>query len=103
MDEGPGPRGSVGNEEGQAGLPSDRVDWEKVEAILIVLWYNMKSKELDRLPVFEQFWGVPFAGCWPNSYVPMHANREITDLELEDPYDISGTWLRVSAPPSFLL
>lgn len=100
MDEGPGPVGSEVNEDGQ--LPGDRVDWEKVEAIMIVLWHNMKTKGLDRLPVFNQFWGKPFAGCWPNSYVPEPRNRDITDLELEDPYDVTGTWLRVthSFPPS---
>lgn len=96
MDEGAGPMGSEVNEDGQQGLPGDRVDWEKVEAIMIVLWHNMKTKGLDRLPVFNQFWGKPFAGCWPNSYVPEPTNRDITDLELEDPYDVTGTWLRVS-------
>lgn len=95
VDEGPGPLGSEGNEDGQLGIPDDRVDWEKVEAIMIVLWYNLKNKGLDRLPVFQQFWDVPFAGCWPNSYIPMPLNREIKEVELEDPYDVSGTWLRV--------
>lgn len=95
MDDGPGPIGSEGNEGGQLGLPDDRVDWEKVEAIMIVLWSNLKNKQLDRMPVFQQFWGVPFAGCWPNSYIPLPLNREVTDLELQDPYDVSGTWLRV--------
>lgn len=77
------------------GVPDDRVDWEKVEAIMIVLWANLKSKELDRLPVFQQFWGVSFAGSWPNSYIPLPMNRDVKDLELQDPYDVSGTWLRV--------
>lgn len=99
MDDGPGPIGSEGNEEGQLGIPDDRVDWEKVEAIMIVIWYNMKNKGLDRLPVFQQFWGVPFAGCWPNSYVPLPLHRELKDIDLEDPYDVSGTWLRVSMLP----
>lgn len=105
MDEGPGPVGSEINEDGQQGLPGDRVDWEKVEAIMIVLWHNMKTKGLDRLPVFNQFWGRPFAGCWPNSYVPEPGNRDITDLELRDPYDVTGTWLRVrhmTLSPCFL-
>ncbi|KAI3402171.1 hypothetical protein diail_100 [Diaporthe ilicicola] len=95
MDEGPGPIGTDINRDGRQGLPGDRVDWEKVEAIMIVLGHNLKTKGLDRLPVFNQFWGVPFAGCWPNSYVPEPINRDITDLELRDPYDVTGTWLRV--------
>ena len=33
MDEGPGPVGSEVNEDGRQGLPGDKVDWEKVEAI----------------------------------------------------------------------
>lgn len=103
MDEGPGPVGSEINEDGQEGLPGDKVDWEKVEAIMIVLWHNMKTKGLDRLPVFSQFWGTPFAGCWPNSYVPEPRNRDITDLELEDPYDVTGTWLRVNHSNLFTL
>lgn len=65
---------------------------------MIVLWSNMRNKELDRLPVFKQFWGVSFAGCWPKSYIPMPPNRELTDIDLQDPYDVSGTWLRVSCP-----
>lgn len=92
MDE--GPDGSEANEDGP---PGDRVDWEKVEAIMIVLWHNMKTKGLDRLPVFSQFWGRPFGGCWPNSYVPEPRNRDVTDLDLQDPYDVTGTWLRVNA------
>ncbi|KAL1879713.1 hypothetical protein Daus18300_001550 [Diaporthe australafricana] len=95
MDEGPGPVGTEINREGLQGLPSDRVDWEKIEAIMIVMWHNLKTKGLDRLPVFNQFWGVPFAGSWPNSYVPEPINRDVTDLELKDPYDVTGTWLRV--------
>ncbi|ROW09504.1 hypothetical protein VMCG_02642 [Cytospora schulzeri] len=95
LDEGPWPIGSAGNEEGQEGVPEDRVDWEKVEAIMIVLWFNMTSKRLDHLPVFRHFWGVPFAGCWPNSYIPSPMNRRVTDLELEDPYDVTGTYVRV--------
>lgn len=94
IDSGPGPIGSFGNEEGQLGLPYDRVDWEKVEAIMIVLWHNIKLKGLERLPVFQHFWQVPFAGCWPNSYIPMPRDREVRNIELEDPYDITGTWLR---------
>lgn len=95
MDDGPGPVGIEGNEEGQLGLPDDKVDWEKVEAIMIVLWSNLRTKGLDRLPVFQQFWGVPFAGSWPNSYIPLPLNRVVNDIELDDPYDVSGTWLRV--------
>lgn len=98
-----GPEGSDPNEDGPRDQPGDRVDWEKVEAIMIVLWHNMKTKGLDRLPVFSHFWGRPFGGCWQNSYVPEPRDRDVTGLDLQDPYDVTGTWLRVNtqAPPPF--
>ncbi|EON97395.1 putative f-box domain-containing protein [Phaeoacremonium minimum UCRPA7] len=74
---------------------TDRVDWEKVEAIMIVLRANIQNKGLDNFPIFTNFWNTPFPGTWPNSYIPMPLNREITPLETGDPYDVSGTWLRV--------
>ena len=74
---------------------TDRVDWEKVEAIMIVLRANIQNKGLDNFPIFTNFLNTPFPGTWPNSYIPMPLNREITPLETGDPYDVSGTWLRV--------
>lgn len=47
-----------------------KVDWEKVEAVLIVLGTNIRSKGLERFPIFWRFWGSPFAGCWGESYIP---------------------------------
>ncbi len=80
---------------------SDRIDWEKVEAILLVLRSNIRSKGLDGFPVFANFWSTPFAGTWPNSYVPMPLYRELGSLDMDDPYGVSGTWIRVR-PPFFL-
>lgn len=76
---------------------SDRVDWERVEAIMLVLVHNMRGKCLERFPVFANFWETPFAGSWPGSYLPRPIHREVTSVEMSDPYDVSGTWLRVSA------
>jgi hypothetical protein len=73
---------------------SDRVDWEKVEAILIVLGNNIRHKLLNSRP-FRDTWESPFSGSWPNSYVPT-PGRQLSSLDLEDPYGVSGTWLRVS-------
>jgi hypothetical protein len=53
-----------------------RVDWEKVEAILIVLGTNIRSKGLERFPIFWHFWGKPFAGSWGESYIPWSKARE---------------------------
>lgn len=65
------------------------------EAIMIVLAYNMKQKRLDNVPSIQHFWGTPFPGSWPNSYIPMPLNRQITPKEECDPFDVAGTWLRV--------
>lgn len=58
----------MGEDEG--GEDGVRVDWEKVEAILVVLGTNVRSKGLERFPIFWHFWGKPFAGCWGGSYIP---------------------------------
>ncbi|KAK5657733.1 hypothetical protein OQA88_2806 [Cercophora sp. LCS_1] len=77
---------------------SQRADWEKVEAILLVLRANIKRKGLDGLGVFGTVWNSPFPGTWPGSYCPWPATgngREKSDLDKEDPYDVTGTYLRV--------
>ncbi|KAB5572510.1 hypothetical protein GE09DRAFT_1099789 [Coniochaeta sp. 2T2.1] len=76
-----------------------RVDWEKVEAILLVLRSNIKNKSLDSFSIFSHFWDKPFAGPWEGSYIPWppaaEREEEQSELERRDPYDVSGTWLRV--------
>ncbi|KAK4130000.1 hypothetical protein BT67DRAFT_430483 [Trichocladium antarcticum] len=99
-----------------------RVDWEKVEAILIVLGTNIRNKGLEAWPIFGNFWGRPFAGVWEESYIPWWRGREKekgeqengeeaekggkesgkkkekgekVGLERRDPYGVSGSWLRV--------
>jgi hypothetical protein len=52
------------------------VDWEKMEAILLVLGTNIRSKGLERFPIFWLFWGKPFAGCWGSSYIPWSRDME---------------------------
>jgi hypothetical protein len=81
---------------------SDRVDWEKVEAITIVLRSNIKRRKLERWHHLNHFWNTPFAGSWPGSYrsqqhqqTPLPLLREPSALELQDPYDVSGMWLRI--------
>ncbi|KAF2969519.1 hypothetical protein GQX73_g4067 [Xylaria multiplex] len=76
-----------------------RIDWEKVEAIMIVLGANMNSLDIpSRMPMCETYCSVPFAGTWPNSWKPPHGvlpPREPEALEKLDPYGITGVWLRV--------
>ncbi|KAL0944288.1 uncharacterized protein CTRU02_202175 [Colletotrichum truncatum] len=70
-----------------------RVDWEKVEAIMIVIGSNIRSQNLVA-KVFSDLWERSFAGSWSGSYIPA-PNRGIRDLDLQDPYGVAGTWLRV--------
>lgn len=72
---------------------TDRVDWEKVEAILIVLGSNIRAQNLTS-KIFSNLWEKPFAGSWSGSYLPA-PSRGIQDLDLQDPYGVAGTWLRV--------
>ncbi|OTB03725.1 hypothetical protein M426DRAFT_41640, partial [Hypoxylon sp. CI-4A] len=76
---------------------TDRADWEKVEAIMIVIGANLRKLGLTRFPVCRNYWDAPFAGTWPNSYrPPLAVARDPPEpLELEDPYGVTGTWLRV--------
>jgi len=84
---------------------SGRVDWEKVEAVLLVLRSNMRDKGLDGFRLFANLWNAPFVGSWPHSYRPRPPLRERSELDERDPYGVAGTWLRVGlnlldfAPP----
>ncbi|ORY65473.1 uncharacterized protein BCR38DRAFT_432883 [Pseudomassariella vexata] len=75
---------------------TDRVDWERVEAIMLVLGANLKRLGLSESPICKSFLDTPFAGVWPQSYTAHPINREESDpLDLQDPYGVTGTWLRV--------
>jgi hypothetical protein len=51
------------------------VDWEKVEAIMVVLAGNLDRRR--RFEVGGVFGGEPFQGCWPGSYIaPSQVERE---------------------------
>lgn len=72
---------------------SDRVDWEKVEAILIVLAKNIGTRRFVS-DLFREVWDSPFSGSWPGSYLGQ-LSPALTSLESRDPYDVSGTWYRI--------
>ncbi|KAH7017355.1 hypothetical protein EDB80DRAFT_282335 [Ilyonectria destructans] len=72
---------------------SDRVDWEKVEAILIVLAKNIGSRRFVS-DLFREVWDSPFSGSWPGSYMGL-PGPVISSLENKDPYDVTGTWYRI--------
>ncbi|KAM0325480.1 hypothetical protein ACHAQA_007467 [Verticillium albo-atrum] len=78
---------------------SGRVDWERVEAVMVVLGANMRQARAG-----GSVWGgwdVPFAGSWPGSWFGDYGWRSgqpsegLSSVALEDPYGVSGTWLRV--------
>lgn len=72
---------------------TDRVDWEKVEAIFIVLGNNISMKRLVS-KIFADVWDSPFSGSWPQSYLPC-LQPDLSPLEAGDPYGVTGTWYRV--------
>ncbi|CAK3927571.1 hypothetical protein DOTSEDRAFT_46814 [Lecanosticta acicola] len=90
---------------------SGRVDWEKVEAIMIVLGYNLNKFYRRSEGRFPQIWKDEWTGATPNSYksVPcpgptremerdeeMFKIRELAlSLDAQDPYGVTGSWMRV--------
>jgi hypothetical protein len=80
---------------------SKNVDWEKLEAIMVVLGYNMRLFNRRAPHVFEPVWQKPFDRVGPYTYVsapPRGLLRESSppgDLDIRDPYGITGEWMRV--------
>lgn len=72
------------------------VDWEKVEAILIVLGHNIGARR-HIAQIFANVWDSPFSGSFQNSFMAPPP-RDITSLEARDPYGVTGTWYRVRWP-----
>jgi hypothetical protein len=92
------------------------VDWEKVEAIMVLLAHNMKLYSERSNGKFSMVWTRAFEGATPNSYTPIerHADFEVPvsmaesvsssridvrldpSLEAMDPYGVTGMWRRVN-------
>ncbi|KAF5000965.1 hypothetical protein FGRMN_1335 [Fusarium graminum] len=68
---------------------SFNVDWEKVEAILIVLGHNIGAKRVVAR-IFGDIWDSPFSGSFQNSFMAPPP-RDISSLEARDPYGVTGT------------
>ncbi|KAK0742212.1 hypothetical protein B0T21DRAFT_125853 [Apiosordaria backusii] len=100
--------------------PGLRVDWEKAEAVMIVLGVNLRAKGLAFFDAVDHVWGKRFGGCWEGSYIPWvpesvlanlekkrleeeededeeerEKRLELEELKKRDPYGVCGTWLRV--------
>ncbi len=76
------------------------VEWEKLESVMVILHHNMKryagrlAEPDDDLPAWDQ----AFAGASPYSYIPKTCdlpNEPKSSLECQDPYNVTGTWMRV--------
>lgn len=89
---------------------TQRVDWEKVEAIMVVLGFNLRKFTERSDGRFPMIWDEPFIGATPNSYIAPPAPtgptekldpdlikiRELAlNLNALDPYGVTGTWMRV--------
>lgn len=73
---------------------SGRVDWEKIEAISIVLAKNVRT-QWPQADILDEIWDTPFFGSFPRSFVPT-TEPELGDLDARDPYGVTGSWYRVS-------
>lgn len=82
---------------------SQDVDWEKVEAIMVVLGYNLRIfRQRARFDV-DPVWETPWQGAQPHSFVSPSSGAKMVKelgppgkLDARDPYGISGMWMRVS-------
>jgi len=78
---------------------SQGVDWEKMEAIMVVLGHNLRIFSERSNGVFKPTWTEPFSGATPDSYrapsLPK-LERPLVSLDFDDPYNVTGTWMRVS-------
>lgn len=68
------------------------IDWENLEAVLVVLGYNFRVFRDRTNGAIPEVWNRPFAGiaqdAWPIIKEP--------ELPMDDPYGCRGTWMRVS-------
>ena len=77
---------------------SGRVDWEKVQAILVDLGYNLRIFSERTQGQIVPFWDRAFFGLAPDSFVShslLDNPTPHTPLELQDPYGVTGTWMRI--------
>ena len=101
---------------------SQRVDWEKLESIMLVIQYNLRQFHDRTNKRFPLLWHTPWAGIAPYSFISpidwrkRKAEREaqahargdpekdeetlreearLESLRIDDPYNVTGTWMRV--------
>ena len=78
------------------------VDWEKMEAIMVVIGHNLRTlSERTRNSIYESIWSKPFtARCLVVMF--RFRCRRIEEgtplLDAMDPFNVTGTYMRVSTP-----
>jgi hypothetical protein len=80
---------------------SQNVDWEKVEAIMVVIDHKLQLITENDSGCLPGIWTNPFAGATPNScslVTPTASDEPPSYGDFQDPYNISGTWIRVRWP-----
>jgi hypothetical protein len=75
------------------------VDWEKVEAIMIILGHNLKCFDDQTGRRLKPLWNTPWAGAQPDSFQSVgliDPKTPLPPVNESDPYNITGSWMRVS-------
>ncbi|KAL8716983.1 MAG: hypothetical protein Q9225_005733 [Loekoesia sp. 1 TL-2023] len=82
---------------------SQNIDWEKLEGLMMILSYNIlrfadrySTHDLALIPP----WDEPFVGATPYSLWLPPRSPDIEQplplpIELQDPYNVTGVWMRV--------
>lgn len=77
---------------------SGRVDWEKAQAVMIVLAHGLRIFSERTNGEIGPFWDKPFVGLSANSFISHSFERvaeEPDQFAGQDPYGVRGTWMRV--------
>ena len=100
---------------------SAKVDWEKLQAIMIVIQHNLQHFHDRTSKRFPLLWQTPWAGIVPRSFispvdwkqrkrerdaqaaengyekdeVTLMREKQEAGLREKDPYNVTGTWMRV--------
>lgn len=86
-----------------------RVDWEKMEAIQCVLSAGCQTfmdnvwipGDGDSDRIITDAWEDPFEGVTPGSFVTPIPRKVISPLDARDPYNVTGTWIRILCCPNY--
>lgn len=77
------------------------VDWEKMEAAMIVLGQNVTEFAFQSTGILSPLWYHEWDGVAPGSFTnrPFPRPLETTQLSFKDPYNVTGSYLRVNCLP----